>query len=253
MNISNEIIVKLINDSGILAKITEEIKNEQELIDLVYNFPNIKNIKNIIKLYEKYYDFNQEELLILIEDLNFLGSKSISLILIFLKYKKINPELINRYLVKQYNDITLKGSLFLTLIYYDIFEHLDNYFNKSEMCEAVKISVEKDNLNCLIFLIDKGYNKNNRNGKLLLKLITEQNGTNILRYLFKNNFDIHIRNYRALGEASENGNLEVVKFLIEKGADIHADDDYSLRSASKNGHLEVVKFLIEKGNNIHVH
>ena len=56
MRVNKEFMLRIIGDSKVLLEVTEEIEDEEELLDIVYNFPNIKNIGNIIKIYEGYYD-----------------------------------------------------------------------------------------------------------------------------------------------------------------------------------------------------
>jgi len=243
-----ETVEKIIEDSEVLSEVTEEIEDEEELLNIVYNFPNIKGIENIVKLYQGYYDFTKSKLLILVKDLDFIISKRVDSILIFLKFLNTDSNLFDGYLKNEYDNIILQDSIFLTLIYYDINEDLYYYFNKNEIDKALKISVEIDNLKLFIFLLNNGYI---RNDNILLELIVRQKGTDILKYLFEHKFDIRIKDDYALRLGSKKGNLKVVKFLIEKGANIHEKDDFALRFASKNGHLEIVKILIENDTNIH--
>ena len=80
-----DIIEEIIKDSVFLSKLIENI--EEELVDFIYNFPNINNLNNIIKLYKKDYNFTDEELIILLEDLNFIKSSRLYGIFIIIKFK----------------------------------------------------------------------------------------------------------------------------------------------------------------------
>ena len=127
----------------------------------------------------------------------------------------------NKNLKPEYDSIELQETLFLTLIYYDIEEALDYYFDKfqldDEINKCIEICIERDNLN-KSYKLDDNYK---RDDLKLLDLIVKQNGIQILDYLIKNGANINALNNMALRLTLSNGNLEVVKFLIENGANIH--------------------------------
>ena len=139
------VIRYIIKDSEYLSRLSEDFENIDNIDDISYLKIGIKNFNNIIKLYRNNYDFDTEELLILLEDLKFIGSSKIDSILIIIKDRNVNEQEINKYLRKEYNDIELQDTLFLTLIYYNIIEALPYHFNNKNINEGIKICINRDN------------------------------------------------------------------------------------------------------------
>ena len=79
------ILREIINDSFMAN--THEF--DQEYIILVKDirdlFPLIKNFNSVVQLYNNYYEFSDEKLLILAEDIKYLGSKRILEVLVLIK------------------------------------------------------------------------------------------------------------------------------------------------------------------------
>jgi len=81
---------------------------------------------------------------------------------------------------------------------------------------------------------------------LALRLASQKDYFDIVKYLVEQGADIHAMSDLALRWASQYGHLDVVKFLVSKGADIHAWNDNALRLASQNGHTQIVNYLKKK-------
>ena len=95
-----ETIKNIINDSEYLSRLSEDNTD-----DISYLKIGIVNFDNIVKLYQNNYDFTKDELLVLLEDLRFIGSIKIKLVLIILKYKNVDENEISIYLMEEYNNI----------------------------------------------------------------------------------------------------------------------------------------------------
>ena len=280
------ILEDIVDDSNYLKSLFQDINDLDELEDEFNSLPNIINRGNIVKFYSNDYNFTNDNLLNLLKDLDFLQSGRIMEILMLLKDKNKDDnyykDKISRYLERDYDNIVLQETLFLTFIFYDLINPLEYFYDSKAIDKAIQICIKLDNLDSFLSLIDKGYDIKTNNFKLL-EMIAEQNGVKILEYLIQNGANIHVQNDyslrwtsknghfeivkllltpsvavnihanddEALRYASEYGRLEVVKLLLTNSAYIHAQKDYALRNASANGHLEIIKYLLENGANIH--
>lgn len=126
------ILREIINDSFMAN--THEF--DQEYIILVKDirdlFPLIKNFNSVVQLYNNYYEFSDEKLLILAEDIKYLGSKRILEVLVLIKSRDTEGLLKNRlskYMLNDYDniityfyyhDIAFENTLLKIAIYYGL-------------------------------------------------------------------------------------------------------------------------------------
>src|SRR5258708_35252604 len=97
---------KIIRDSELLLSIVDEInidELDEEYIEELFNILPIK-ICLVKKMYEGYFDFNEIEILELINGLNYLINTNLEDILLFSKYmrsnyikERLNPDLRRLY------------------------------------------------------------------------------------------------------------------------------------------------------------
>ena len=92
-----------------------------------------------------------------------------------------------------------------------------------------------------------------------LRMTTENEDFEMVKYLMENNADINVRidenlSFSLLTCAAKVGDVEMSQFFIDHGLDYASESSANylcLMFAVKNGHLDMVRFLIELGMDIH--
>ena len=221
------VVRDIVLDSFIVNLVTKDEINSLTIEDLYELAPYVKNFDKVLQIYEGNYSFSNEDLIVLLEDLNYLGSNKVKDVLVLMKIRETEQKFnfishINKYLSNDYNIIKYFKSLLLTAIKYNIYNLVLFVLNNSSKFE-----------------IDDG-----------LVLASENGYLEIVKLLLKNGANVHAENDYALIWASRNGHFEVVKLLLKNGPKVHVKDN-SLVWASSEGHFEVVKLLLKNGANVH--
>ena len=213
-----DILEKIFHDSDFFYK-DDDFDEENENIMIYEIFDSIKHnidINLVTKFYNRKYDFNLQEFIILIHSLDFLISKRLIDAIIILKHKYNICDELNENNRRLFFDLKLEQTIFLSLCKYQCnVETIEDFFVENDKNEALKLS---NNIEICKLLLDKGADK-----------------------------DCGLR------FASENGNFEIVELLLNRNANIHTIDDYSLRFATYYGHFNVVKLLLDYGANMNIY
>jgi ankyrin repeat protein len=78
---------------------------------------------------------------------------------------------------------------------------------------------------------------------------SENGNLEAIKYIIKNDGDVHITEDYPLRIAADLGYFDIVQFLTENGADINVDENYPIKVAAKNNHLKIVEYLVSQGAN----
>ena len=184
--------------------------------------------------------------------------------------KNNNLELVNSLFVEHRKELDLStvydaietaseyGNLEVVKLYYE--NHNFPYESNSRIKNALDNAFKNNHLNIITYIIDKlpefidefiyklanlynnfefinilsnlGVNIYSNNNIIRLKSIYKDIVN--IKFLIKNNVNIHINNEEILRFASLCGNLKIVKYLVENGANINANDDEALRNTFYN-------------------
>ena len=155
----------ILNDSLTLKNLSQNNPddNAETILSTLSNFIDIENI---LMFYQS--NFEQLQLIKLLEDFRFLENKSVNDVLIIMKWNDFNDKstffknAITPYLQQNYQDIVLQKSLFLTLVYNNSIYPLNYFYDNNDLYEALEISILQHNSNSFRFLIEKEI-KINRN------------------------------------------------------------------------------------------
>lgn len=115
----------------------------------------------------------------------------------------------------------------------------------SDYIECLFLSAEVGNEDIFRYCVQRGAMCN-----IALRLASEQDHLNIVRYLVQNGADRRaIEN--ALYLASATGHVGIVIFLSQNGANVHYHCDSPLCFSASKGHLDVVQYLLQNRARIH--
>lgn len=90
----------------------------------------------------------------------------------------------------------------------------------------------------------EGYLEHNKDK--CLSFACHKKNLDIIKYLLKNDADVHVRNDEPICISCKIGCVEITKLLIEYGADVRARN-IPLYNACYHGHKEIVMLLLEHG------
>ena len=236
----------------------------------VINKPQYTNIiKRIAPIYDGIYPDDKEELIQLIKDLDLLGSKKLTEILVLLDY--------------YYHDDTIdfiETTIPAVQFEYDQIKFGDNFKNKLILNDLVDLLKIKYELFTLDDITLAGINDSVKVFKYIWEFIGDDDVLinifdRILRYPQKHDedfniikciFDIalkddiirtklylHKNDYRLLKVSCQNGNFETVKYIwnisLQDGVgklNLHADDEEPFRFACFSGNIELVQWIWDK-------
>lgn len=207
---------ELVNDSALLRGMYEG-----DNMEVIESLPRKFNFVLLYKMYLPNYDFNEFEIIILIEQLNYLDNKYLDDILVLAKLKK--SEYIENNLQddirQKYDEIVIESTAFETFL-------------------------SRDNLDILVWI------KNNEEVEIdesVFKYACKYSNTKVITWLYSFNtinFDtINLKNVEYSWKAAEFGNLEAMSFLISHGLQIR-EDSILLELASQAGQTEMVMLLL---------
>lgn len=276
----NDGISKIIKENIILdSKFLINMRENNDEDDEYFNFLPI-NLLLLKKLYLNEFDFTKIELIILIDNLNYLDSNKLQTALFLFKFKYGIDENLDNDIKFSLNNIiftsnTLIGAS-IEVGLNDIFEYLydindeKNYkyiklsinnlkiFNKLYMnIDKTKFSIE-DKKECIKNAIIFG------NIEILKILCDDKNLFNIENeYDYENyeyDYDIEeICNNNFAFLAIKNGHLKILEFILDFYENFNYNiiiynnnnDKYMLELASEYNHFDIVKFLVNRGEDIH--
>lgn len=278
---------KLTKDCEYIKNILNNQENDLTDEELDYILINVKNKENILKLYRGDYNFNDDALIILLEDLRFLEYETkIKEIMILMRFENISSEFVSKYLIDEYLKIPNSNNTLRTSIYYDLpdlFYYLfvdkrenNLYFNIHDEINDVSLFAAKYNsIKIIKYIIDNHLSKLNLQD--IFQEAISNNSYEIVELLldkFIKNINIDANNNKALSSASskgyykivellikynviinnntfleaiKNNKFDIVKLLIEHGFDINNNYNQNLLNASYLGHYDIVKYLLENG------
>lgn len=118
---------------------------------------------------------------------------------------------------------------------------------------ALTEAIYFNNLGAAQLLLDYGADINIQNGLALTrtaKLMNEEK-LNTVKFLLEHGADVHVQDEQALIYAVENKNTHLARILLEYGANVHARGDLAIAKAVKSGNIEMVRLLLNYGANPH--
>ena len=198
-----------------------ELKKLEELEELFEGL-QIPEFDQLIKLYSGNYDFTEDQILVLLQNLNYLISGKFEEVLTVAKFMRIEDkeiENIDERLFDIYHIIKLHDTLTETAISYG---YLD----------LAKWSLPRENCNI----------------QMTFRLACSKGHLQTAQWLYSlGNVDIHAENEYAFRFACSNGHLEVAQWLYSLGGvNIHAEDDQAFRFTRRDrrdDHLELAQWL----------
>lgn len=272
----NKIIEEnIILDSEFLTILREE--NENEEIDFsIYPI----NLKLLYKLYlNDFLNFTRDELIILMNNLDYLCSKKLKTVLFLFKFNyKIDENLRNeiKFFLNNlnFNSKTLiGGAIEIGLI--DIFEYLYD-INDENNYNYIKLSTINLHIFTILYEnIDKNLLSNEDRKEIIRMAIINGNleileilcdDKNLLNKEEKEDDDDDDDDYENNNPennfaflAIKNGHLEVLKFLLNFYNTYNFNiilynnnnDNYMLEFAAEHNKFDIVKFLVKRGEDIH--
>ena len=259
MEIITEIKKEIIKDSQtLMVMVSNDIEpedlSEEELDEILTVLPI--NLDLLYKFYENQFIFEENNLLKLINDLNYLGNTNLDDVLLLSKYLKSKyiEIALNADLKKTYDSLSSEEDKFLTfvkrgnlkickLLYnfckIDIHSNEDDAFISS--CETGHLEVAK------WLYYDLGGIDIHSNKDQAFRWSCENGHLEVAKWLYYDlgGIDIHTNEDQAFRWSCGNGHLEVAKWLYNDlgGIDIHTNEDQAFRWSCENGHLEVAKWL----------
>src|SRR5260221_9461896 len=255
-------IIDLINDSVLLSSMEDFNEfSPQELYEkygeeYLYNITNIliKDYTKLEKIYNDDYNFTDEELWTLIDQLSYIDNKYLIDMIVFSKYKRSEfiKNNLNEDLSKIYNECGADDSIFKEFIKrknISILKYINKIYNIQVDENLLNHCCKVGNLEIFKWLsllyLEKIYNN------YFLIPSSASGNIEIVKYLLDNGTNIHHKRDKALIIASRFGHTETVKLLLDKGANIHAINDCALKRAAENNFIKTVKLLLDRGANIH--
>ena len=267
--IGYEIFVKIIDDSQYLKNIFSDIELDiinltmEEKIDrfieitrLFYESSfKVKNYNALNKLYGGSYDLTDSELLDLIDDLRFLNLTKEIEILIIMKHKDTQSDsnkfasLLNIYSLNTYGKLNLDIdflNVYGTMIAYDRIDAVKYFHPLSKMGVNIHIALMHDSINSYIFLSDKNVKLNPYKFDKAMDILTEQEGTQILKYFLDSGYEFTSKHFE---DVLKYGHLPVFEFFMNLGFSINK---YPIESVFKmiGNNYEILKYLFEKDHKI---
>jgi len=149
------------------------------------------------------------------------------------------------------NNILRESSLFgqvklveVLLDKYDADIHYDEDY-------AFYIACGKGNIPFMEFLMARGVDFNNHNGKALLSA-AHWGHFHVVKYLVEKGIFLHYDNDAPFRFSCTTGTYETAEYLLQHGADVHADNDWAVRNTAKfSSRNDILQLLVRFGANVH--
>lgn len=259
---------QLINDSIYLQTFNNITKNE--IIELT---SLIKNHELCFEFYINLREFNDNELINLLESFQYLQCFRIIDILIIMKNHDKNKyfkEYLNKYLLndyekiennnkffqtisKAYNNSSKNSKTFLDAIVYGSLDLIKYYFKIYDIQNNIlqwsfDISVKNDNLDVYLYIISIYIKTAND-----YRLISYFGSTTILKYLLDNNILTNSNIETILMYSALKNQCKNIKLLIDYNANIHFENEELLLISIEHNYYDLAKLLLENGSNIYIH
>src|SRR5258708_7468049 len=271
-------IVGLINDSNVLNNMEDfdemtpeeyyEKDGESKLYDIIR--PCIKVFTKLGRMYVGNYDFTNEDLLFLINQLNFIDNKYLIDMIIFAKYNEsefisinLNSDLLRIYreevdknifweFIERKNINILKWIYknYKTAFSEEILKYCCQFGNIIINKEMLKYCCKFGNVEIWEWLLSLCGRINEEDFLIISAMF---GNIEMLKYFLNKGTDLHFNDDESLRLAAKNGHTEIVRLLLDRKANIHADDDYALRLSILYNHIKIVKLLLDRGADMHAY
>lgn len=233
----------IIDDSKFLS----EIVTKQEMdFDKIMKYSPV-DLKLLRKLYLGDYNFTSDNMIILINHLNYLNSDKIIEMLILLHFTdktKLNKDNFNNDILSVYNKIELhdKNNTLTKYGCLDILKFLHDNNKLYISLEMFQIACENGYLNIIEFI--HRINKTYTNDNVSFRLACANGHLNVVRFIYNIcGFSSQFK-YIYLQDACIYGHVNIVKFLYNLDTvDGKWISKYFLRDVCARGHFDVFKFL----------
>lgn len=225
-----------------------ELQNEQknkEIIEIIKANTNYELLEKFYINHRNIEQFTKSEMELLINDLNFLDSKSLFGVIIIAKDKYPNITLIPD-LEKFYNSANLGYNIFISMCGYGTPRLIGSYLIESQINKGLEMAVSCANFTNIDFLIELGANPNTR---YVINAIANNGNVKVAKHLMKLGLQIHSNHEFVFSMACKNGYFEMAKFLLEDGVDMDLIGEVAIMLASRNGHLKIINLFLVYGIN----
>lgn len=231
--------------------------------------PLVRDYELLYMFYCGKYKFSKDELLILLYDLNYLGSKRKSEIMLLMKYSFYEYD-IKGTLGQEYNKIDIKDGMFLSAVKLDCYnivkllirkyaikksndayqEVLQKLKNSTLMSKSLLVAVKNCNFEIMDLLLGTDFSFQILEYNIL-NVACETGNIDCIKLLVEK-YRILLNKTQAVKIACNKDNLDLLKLLIEFGADIKINNNEAIQIASKRENIQILKLLIENGVDWHV-
>lgn len=273
-----KILNEIKNDSNVFLSFynDEEDKNNKEITLSIAN--SLKNHVNFYLLYKFYKNkiyVNQNEIINLIKDLNYLDSIYLKTVLVNMKQTFPHLKVPYTDLEKMYEDIIIcDANNYLANDCLELFS-LTKTNKKIDNEEYLYTATKYGAINCVKYLKKFIKLKNNDISTNCMYIASENNHLELVRYFsnygsrFENSLlvackkgylniveELYTKNntdyakYQSFVEACNNDHINIINFFIENKLPINYEFYISFSDACENNKIEIVKIFIKYGVNV---
>lgn len=226
--------MNIVSECKFLSNIVDQQKeigvviDDQYINDLFNTLPF--KMDNIIRMFEGYYDFDDQEFSVLLDNLNYLEYKRLDDLLIFVKYYKRSKIILNSDLQKTYDQLKL------------ISDDWDFHIGTTHETEIFLTFVARNNLDLVKYIY---MNDNNMKINQTVFINSCKYGSlEVARWL--TGFGFQINFHHGFFVTCKYGHIELAKWLYSSGnVKIDLIDETPFKYACVNGNIEIAEWLYE--------